>query len=160
MISLTPAKSTVEIGQRERLAHAVLFELILFFICWVIMLTVSDGSVAVATALVVSVSLTAMFCNYLFNVIFDRIYGEDRTSRTVALRIFHALCFEVTVLISTIPMFVFALDIGWLDALLFDLVFMLLALVYTYIFNWSFDQLRVRWIGPYPREPGSENYSV
>lgn len=151
-------RAQVPIGQVERVFHAVLFELSLLISELILFYMVATAEVLTASLLVVAMSLTAMVWNYVFNVIFDCYYGQNRLARSFALRLFHSLCFEAALVIVTTPMVIYALEMPWLHALMMGVGFALYALIFVFVFNWCFDFFRVYLIGPYPKErlvPGS-----
>ena len=149
MISFN-ASSAVPIGQFERIFHALLFEITLLLIEAALVLAFSSAAVVTVSLLVVAMSTTAMLWNYLFNLLFDHLFGQDRLARTVLMRLAHSLLFELALVVVTTPMIMYALQLAWLEAMLSSAGLSLLALIYVFAFNWSFDLLRVRIVGPYP----------
>ncbi|WP_266158755.1 multidrug/biocide efflux PACE transporter [Dyella silvatica] len=132
--------------KRERVLHAVSFELIAVLIAapllsWV--LNVSLGKMGVLT---VTISLVAMVWNMLYNGLFDRLQQAWAFSRTLAVRIAHALGFELGLIVFTLPLAAWWLGIGLWQALLLEAGVLLFFLPYTLGFNWAYDALRSRWL--------------
>jgi len=60
------------------------------------------------------------------------------------VRICHAVGFEGGLMLATIPMVAYALNIGLGQAILLDLGMTLCILVYTFIFQWFYDRIEMR----------------
>ncbi len=140
----------VPIGTRERVLHALLFEALLLFGEFAVASAVSDRGAGAVSLLVVALALLALAWTYLFNVLFDRVFGQDRLARGVALRIAHGACFELVLVLASWPIVRYALDLGWGEALALGAGFSLFALLFVLVYNWAFDRVRVRMVGPYP----------
>ncbi|MBB1382358.1 hypothetical protein H5071_10450, partial [Shewanella sp. SR41-2] len=75
--------------RRERVFHAVSFEVIaLAFIVPVSAMLVEQNS---TDMLIVSIclSLFAVFWNYVYNILFDKLNGSDRVERKIGIRVVH-----------------------------------------------------------------------
>lgn len=132
--------------RRERVLHAVSFELIAVLIAapllsWV--LNVSLGKMGVLT---ITISLVAMLWNMLYNSLFDRLQQALAFSRTLVVRALHALGFELGLIVFTLPLAAWWLDIGLWQALVLEGGVLLFFLPYTLGFNWAYDVLRARWL--------------
>lgn len=81
--------------------------------------------------------------NYIFNLGFDhtlkRLTGSTRKS--LKLRVLHAFCFELGLLMAFLPIIAWWIGIGLLEALLVDVSFALFYLVYAFVFTWSYDTI-------------------
>lgn len=102
----------------------------------------------------VIISMTAMVCNYLFNLGFDhllRALGRPVHVRPPWLRAIHAVSFEASLLIITVPFVAWWLDMGLWTAFVTDIGFALFFLGYAYIFNWVYDR-----VFPMPLDPVPE----
>lgn len=139
------------ITRAERIFHAALFEILLMLFELLIFYLISYGGTTSAVLLVLAMSLTAMTWNFIFNWLFDVVYGQDRLARSLCQRIAHALLFELALVIFTTPMIVYALDMGWLESAISSAAISVFALIFAFVFNWTFDVARSRWVGPYPR---------
>jgi uncharacterized membrane protein len=87
-------------------------------------------------------SLMAMMWNMAFNKLFE-LWEVRQTShhRTIKRRVVHALGFEGGLLLATLPIIAWWMQMNLCQALLTDLSYMLFFLVYGFIFNWGFDQI-------------------
>ncbi|OOF57559.1 hypothetical protein BKL49_08730 [Rodentibacter myodis] len=87
-----------------------------------------------------------MLCNFTFNWLFDKIFTGKREERSLLFRLFHTLSFEATLLILTIPMVAYALELNLWQAFLADIGLTFIIMVYTFFFNWIYDRIRLRFI--------------
>ncbi len=127
----------------DRIRHTLLFEGGLLILLIPIGTLLLDSEAHTIGLLGVGLSLIAMACNGLFNYLFDRLMIKrlGHTQKTPQLRIVHALLFEATLLMLTLPLLAWALNLSLWQALLTDIGFAGLALVYAYLFNWGYDLL-------------------
>ncbi|MDR8731211.1 multidrug/biocide efflux PACE transporter [Burkholderia pseudomultivorans] len=130
----------------ERLAHALTFELVAIALCAPIGAWLLDMPVAHVGVLTVMVSLIAMAWNMTFNTLFDRFERRATLSRTLGMRIVHAVVFELGLVAMVVPLAAWWLNVGLVEALLLDLGLVLFFLPYTFCFNLAYDTLRARWI--------------
>ncbi|MGI1998973.1 PACE efflux transporter [Shewanella frigidimarina] len=125
--------------RRERVFHAVSFEVIaLAFIVPVSAMLVEKNS---TDMLIVSIclSLFAVFWNYVYNILFDKLNGSDRVERKIGIRVVHALGFEGGMLFFTIPLVSWYLSLSLIDTLVLEAGVLGFILVYTAVFNWLYD---------------------
>ncbi|ABI71676.1 PACE efflux transporter [Shewanella frigidimarina] len=125
--------------RRERVFHAVSFEVIaLAFIVPVSAMLVEKNS---TDMLIVSIclSLFAVFWNYVYNILFDKLNGSDRVERKIGIRVVHALGFEGGMLFFTIPLVSWYLSLSLIDTLILEAGVLGFILVYTAVFNWLYD---------------------
>tara|TARA_R110000796_G_scaffold248152_1_gene374659 strand:- start:2100 stop:2525 length:426 start_codon:yes stop_codon:yes gene_type:complete len=125
--------------RRERVFHAVSFEVIaLAFIVPVSAMLVEKNS---TDMLIVSIclSLFAVFWNYVYNILFDKLNGSDRVERKIGIRVVHALGFEGGMLFFTIPLVSWYLSLSFIDTLILEAGVLGFILVYTAVFNWLYD---------------------
>jgi uncharacterized membrane protein len=128
---------------RDRIRHAISFEIIglaIFtpFAAFVFGLPVGHiGVVGVVSATI------ATGWNYLYNLGFDRLMQRLRgdTQKTLALRIAHAVLFELGLLIVLLPFIAWYLGVSLWQALVMDIAFALFYLVYAFVFNWAYDRI-------------------
>ncbi|MEM5503580.1 PACE efflux transporter [Shewanella frigidimarina] len=125
--------------RRERVFHAVSFEVIaLAFIVPVSAMLVEQNS---TDMLIVSIclSLFAVFWNYVYNILFDKLNGSDRVERKIGIRVVHALGFEGGMLFFTIPLVSWYLSLSLINTLILEAGVLGFILVYTAVFNWLYD---------------------
>ncbi|KVE98970.1 multidrug/biocide efflux PACE transporter [Burkholderia vietnamiensis] len=128
----------------ERFVHALTFELVAIALCAPLGAWLLDMPVSHVGALTVMVSLIAMAWNIAFNALFDRFERRARVTRTLRMRVVHAVAFELGLVAMVVPLAAWWLDVGIVDALLLDLGIVLFFLPYTFGFNLAYDALRAR----------------
>lgn len=131
---------------KERFFHALGFELLAIAICaplgaW--LLGYSLGHIGLLTLMI---SLVAMSWNMVFNAVFDHAQRRMGFDRTLVARAIHAVIFEVGLLLVVVPLAAWWLDIGLWEAFVLDIGIALFFLPYTFVFNWTYDHLRARFI--------------
>ena len=120
---------------RERIFHAVIFEvtaniIIALSLAWLMNVSVlQSGSLSVISA------LTATAWNFVFNKFFDALQKKYQFERTFLVRALHAACFEAGLIITMTE--AFFVEIG----------LVLFFLPYTMLFNWIYDYLRWTFVG-------------
>jgi uncharacterized membrane protein len=128
---------------RDRLRHALAFEIIgLLLVAPLGALAFGHPLTRIGLVVLVS-SLLAMVWTYVFNLGFDlaliRLTG--RADKSLGLRILHALAFEGGLLLILMPFIAWYLGVSLLQALLIDLSFALVYVVYAFAYNWAYDRL-------------------
>ncbi|USD36598.1 PACE efflux transporter [Ferrimonas sp. SCSIO 43195] len=132
---------------KERIFHSLMFELI------ALVIVINLGSLVTGaghsmTWAAIAMSLLAMAWNYVYNLMFDRCFGSNRETRTPMIRLGHGLGFEVGFMAVSLPMLMWILQMGFWQVLMLDIGFVLFFLVYAIAFNWIYDTLRLRMLGP------------
>ncbi|MEN0107658.1 MAG: PACE efflux transporter [Pseudomonas sp.] len=129
-------------GKKRKVVQAVSYELVALLFITPAMALVFDGGLMLSGALAVALCGVAMVWNMVFNSLFEAWEKRQRRpQRTVARRVLHAITFELGLLLMTVPMLVWALNIGWWQALATDFTLMLFFLLYAFVFQWAFDLL-------------------
>ncbi|MGX5026497.1 PACE efflux transporter [Enterobacter asburiae] len=129
---------------RERIFHAVIFEvtanvIIALSLAWLMNVSVlQSGSLSVISA------LTATAWNFMFNRLFDSLQKKHQFQRTFLVRAIHAVGFETGLIIALIPVAMLMLDLTMTEAFFVEIGLVLFFLPYTLLFNWLYDYLR--WI--------------
>ncbi|SON53103.1 PACE efflux transporter [Vibrio tapetis] len=129
-------------SNKERAFHSVLFEL------FAIMLLIPLGSLIggidthTMTGVAIFMSLIAMGWNYLFNVLFDKYFGADRSKRSARLRVSHGVMFEGGLLVLTLPLLMWFLQRSFMDVVVLELSMIAFFLLYAIVYNWVYDVLR------------------
>ena len=129
---------------KRRLIHATLYEGILLVVIAILLSTLMHMPLEVTGALGIAMAVTSMFWNMLFNHYFEKFEAKRRLKRTIKVRIAHAIGFEGGLMLATIPMVAYALQISLAQAFLLDLAMTLCILVYTFIFQWCYDQIEIK----------------
>lgn len=126
----------------DRLRHTLLFEVFGLVLCAPLASWILDKSLIQIGALSIALSLTAMCVNYVYNLIFDKALirmGRPLNKRSVWLRMFHAILFEASLIIITVPVVAWWLDMTLLTAFLTDIGFTMFFIVYAFFYNWAYD---------------------
>lgn len=126
----------------ERFLHSLAFEVLAIAICAPLGAWLLGYSLAHIGLLTLMISLLAMSWNMLFNTLFDRAQRRIGFKRTLVARGVHALMFEIGLLLAVVPLAAWWLGIGLWDAFVLDIGIALFFLPYTFVFNWTYDQLR------------------
>lgn len=128
----------------ERLFHAVLFEIGAVISTVLLMNGLTDHNTGLLTTTIILISLIAMVWNVVFNLFFDKLFQGERLSRGLAVRVLHTVGFELGLLVFTLPLVAYMLNIGWWEAFLMDIGMTLIVMGYSLIFNWCYDYLRYK----------------
>ncbi len=130
--------------QADRLRHTILFEVIALITCTPLASLVLGRDMATIGSMAIFLSLSAMVCNYGFNLAFDHMLkklGRPVHHRPPRLRILHAVLFEGSFLVITVPVVAWWLDMTLWQAFVTDLGFAAFFLIYAYVFNWAYDRV-------------------
>jgi uncharacterized membrane protein len=132
-------------GIKRRIFHTLSFEIIGLIIAIPLFAWVFDADLEHIGIMTVVMSLIAMVWNMAFNKLFElwEARQHDRR-RTTKRRVIHALGFEGGLLVATLPLIAWWMQMNLWQALLTDLGYMLFFLVYGFLFNYGFD----RFFGP------------
>ena len=127
----------------DRIRHAISFEVIGLLLVIPLGSTVFGMEPKNIGVVAIFAATVATFWNYIYNLLFDRALKRWRGSvrKTIALRVLHAVLFELGLLLVTLPMIAYYLKIGLWDAFVMDLSFVVFYLIYTFVFNWTYDRL-------------------
>ena len=128
----------------DRLRYALLFEGILVVLFTTAMALLFDRGLSSMGALSVVLSLVALFANVVYNTIYDSVdvrYGRIPTERSRKGRALHAVGFEFTLVILSLPIIVWWMTWGWWQAIAFNTVAMAAIVVYTYFFTLAYDRV-------------------
>ncbi len=142
MTAATTAPKTTS----ERFLHALAFEVLAIAICAPLGALLIDRPVVDMGLLTLAISLIAMGWNMVFNILFDRAERAWHFRRNFGARIVHAGLFELGLVLLTVPLIAWWLDMGLWQALLLDLGLVLFFVPYTMAFNWVYDWLRPRFL--------------
>jgi uncharacterized membrane protein len=130
-------------NRADRIRHTVGFELI-----GLVLLT-GFGSLWLGFdmqhfgALAVVFSLMAMVWNYYYNRLFDLwlLRRRGTSIKRQRDRVLHALVFEGGLLVTTLPMIAWWLEMSLWQALVMDLSMVLFYLVFAYLYNLAYDRV-------------------
>lgn len=133
---------------KERILHMLLFEVIALALFVPLALLATDSGAGTLGILGITLSLIAMVWNYVYNLGFDHIFGHERIKRGLGMRVMHGICFELGLMIVTLPLIMWMLNYDFLTALILDIGAIVFYLVYAIVYNWAYDQIRYRYFQP------------
>ena len=126
----------------DRIRHTVLFELFGLALCAPLASWILGKGLVQVGSLALVLSLTAMIVNYVFNLLFDIALirlGRPVNVRPPWMRAIHAFLFETTLIILTLPLVAWWLDMALWQAFIANVGFSLFFLVYAYVYNLAYD---------------------
>ena len=126
----------------ERVFHAITFELLALAMIIPLSRWVTNKDAAELTLIGVGMSLFVVVWNYFYNSVFDRWFGAERQQRGLIVRVLHTLGFEGGVIVLTLPVVAWVLQITWLQALALEAGFLIFFLFYAMAFNYGYDKLQ------------------
>ncbi|MEH6454426.1 MAG: PACE efflux transporter [Psychromonas sp.] len=129
---------------KERVFHSLIFEMVALLILVVASQLFTEHNPLEIGLLALTLSLIAMVWNYIYNLGFDKFFGENRISRGLLIRIGHGAGFELGLLIATIPLLMWVLKLDFWTVLILDLGLASFFLIYSIVFNWCYDNIRER----------------
>ncbi len=128
----------------RRIVHALSYEIILLIMIAIALSYIFHLPMQVTGTLGIAMAVTSVIWNMLFNYYFEKIEAKHQLKRSMKVRIAHAIGFEGGLMLITIPMVAYALQINLWQAILIDLSLTLCILVYTFIFQWCYDQIEMK----------------
>lgn len=131
-----------KITTKERILHTVLFELVAIIIIGTLAFLFSKDNMAKLTGFGLFMSLTAMGWNYVFNLGFDKFFGENRMERTIPMRLFHGLSFEIGLMSISLPILMHLFSLSFLEVLALNIGMATGFLIYAISYNWCFDFIK------------------
>lgn len=138
----TAKEGEVMQGFKRRAMYVIVFEAIAISICTACFALLSSKSLGHAGALSVANSAIAVLWNLAFTMMFEAWEARQTTrGRSIQRRLAHATGFEAGLLILLVPLSAWWLEIDFARALAMNIGLSGLFLVYTFVFNWSFDRI-------------------
>ena len=131
---------------KRRLVHALSYEIILLIIIAIALSFIFEVPLEVTGTLGVAMAVTSVFWNMVFNHFFEKFERKYKLRRTIAVRLLHAVGFEGGLLLATVPMVAYAMQMTIWHALVLDFGMTMCILVYTFIFQWCYDLIE-HWLG-------------
>lgn len=126
----------------DRIRHTLLFEIFLISLTVLCLPRLLGVPAHTFGLLSVAMSTTAMIWNYLYNLGFDKLLlrlGRPLAPRPFWMRATHAIAFEIGFAFVSVPMIMYALGYGLVEAILLDAVYLVLVPVYAFLFNLLYD---------------------
>jgi len=103
-----------------------------------------DKGIAEIGLLGVVLSLKAVLIGLLYNWVFDRLdarMGRVSSDRSTLGRTVHAIGFELSLVTTSLPIYLWWLNLTLLEAVMMDMVVTTFVVVYTYVFTLAYDRL-------------------
>ncbi|OYU39237.1 MAG: hypothetical protein CFE33_12585 [Pseudorhodobacter sp. PARRP1] len=126
----------------RKILYAVSFETLGIAVATLGLLAMSDadaGQSLILSAITASVAMTwSMAFNWLFEAWEAR---QSVRGRSLARRTVHALLFEGGLVVLVLPIMAWWLGVDLWTALQYEAGLIVLFIIYTYIFTWSFDRI-------------------
>lgn len=126
---------------KRRLVHALSYEIILLIIIAIALSFIFEVPMETTGSLGIAMAVTSVLWNMLFNHYFEKAEQKYKFKRTIPMRIVHAIGFEGGLMLATIPMVAYAMQMTLLEALILDFSMTMCILVYTFIFQWCYDTI-------------------
>jgi len=127
----------------DRIRHAISFELVGLALVTPLGALAFGMPMADIGVIGVAGATLATLWNYIYNLGFDQLMQRltGGTRKSVAIRVLHAVMFEVGLLLALLPMIAWYLGISVVQALMMDVSFALFYMVYAFVFNWAYDRV-------------------
>lgn len=129
---------------KRRIVHALSYEIILLVIIAIALSFIFNMPMEVTGTLGIAMAVTSVIWNMVFNHFFEKFERRRKLKRTVPVRIMHAIGFEGGLMLATIPMVAYAMQMTIWQAVLLDFSLTMCILVYTFIFQWCYDHIEMR----------------
>lgn len=129
---------------KRRIIHALSYEIILLVIIAIALSFIFEVPMGVTGTLGIAMAVTSVIWNMIFNHFFEKLEKKHQLKRTIGVRILHAIGFEGGLMLATIPMVAYAMDMSIWQAILLDFGMTSCILVYTFIFQWCYDTIEAR----------------
>ena len=127
---------------RERVVHAILFEIIANVIVTPAAMLLTGAPLVSAGALSLAISLGAMVSNYLWTWLFDTFVPSRR--RGIFLRVVQAVGLEAIIAAFSIPLIMAFTGVPFWQAAVLDVGAIGFFIVFTMIYNVVFDAIMLR----------------
>ncbi len=129
-------------GFWRRVVYIGLYEVVAIALAgWGLML-MSGHSLLDSGTLAIATSSVAVVWNLVFNTFFERWEARQTTTgRNVKRRILHAVSFETGLVAMLVPLIAWWLGVSLWQALVMDMALVVFFLIYTFAFNWAFDEV-------------------
>lgn len=129
---------------KRRIVHALSYEIILLVIIAIALSFIFHVPLEVTGTLGIAMAVTSVIWNMTFNHFFEKFEAKRKLKRTIGVRLMHAIGFEGGLMLATIPMVAYALNMSLGQAFITDLSLTLCILVYTFIFQWCYDYIEAQ----------------
>lgn len=127
---------------RRKIVYAVSFETLGTLVASVAVTLMSDASAGSSLVLSALTATIALCWSFVFNTVFEAWEARQPVKgRSLRRRTVHALMFEGGLVLICIPVMAWWLQVGYLEALVYEAGLIALFIAYTYAFTWGFDRI-------------------
>ena len=127
---------------RRKIVYAVSFEALGTLLASVALMLMSEASASSSLVLSLLTATIALSWSFVFNTIFEAWEARQPVrGRSLKRRTVHALLFEGGLVLICIPVMAWWLQVGYLEALVYEAGLIVLFILYTYAFTWGFDRI-------------------
>ncbi|MFA0087830.1 PACE efflux transporter [Vibrio sp. 10N.261.51.F12] len=136
-------KSKAGRSAMDRVRHTIFFEMGMLISALPIGMFFIEAKPHAIGGTIIVLSLIAMLWNAIFNYLFDHwmVCKFGSAKKAGGQRIVHSILFEIGLIILTIPILSWTLDMSLLEALYTDIAFVIFALFYSYFYNMVYDHV-------------------
>ncbi|WP_397476278.1 PACE efflux transporter [Pusillimonas sp.] len=129
-------------GIKRKVVYVSFYELIAIGITSIALATFTEQELGRASVAAVTASVIAVVWNLIYNTLFERWEARQKVrGRSLLRRVAHAIGFEMGLVILLVPLFAWWLQVTLWQAFVLDLGFIVFFLVYTFVFNLTFDKI-------------------
>lgn len=142
-MSATASSSKLRLqGPWRRVTYVALYELFAVAATSFGLAALTGESAAHSSVIATVTAAIAVAWNVIWNSLFERWEARQaRRGRSLWRRIAHALGMEGGLVLMLVPLFAWWFGVGLWQAFIMDLWLLLYFLVYTFVFNWTFDRI-------------------
>ena len=127
---------------RRKIVYAVSFETLGTLVATIALMLMSEASAGSSLVLSILTATIALSWSFVFNTIFEAWEARQPVKgRSLRRRTAHALMFEGGLVLICIPVMAWWLQVGYLEALVYEAGLIALFIVYTHAFTWGFDRI-------------------
>ncbi|WP_374394181.1 PACE efflux transporter [Tabrizicola sp.] len=127
---------------RRKIVYAVSFETLGTLVATIALMLMSDADAGSSLVLSILTATIALSWSFVFNTIFEAWEARQPVKgRSLRRRTAHALLFEGGLVLICIPVMAWWLQVGYLEALVYEAGLIALFIAYTYAFTWGFDRI-------------------
>lgn len=132
MIALSPLP--------RRITYVVTFETLAILLSTLLLAALSGASAHSNLPVAIAASTAAVVWNFIYNTGFEAWERRrNLTTRSLRIRVLHAVGFEGGLVLILIPLFMWWYAIGPMAALAMEAALLAFFLVFTFVFTWVFD---------------------
>lgn len=126
---------------RRKIIYAVSFETLGTLLASVALMLMADADAGSSLVLSVLTATIALSWSFVFNTVFEAWEARQPVKgRSLRRRTVHALMFEGGLVLISIPVMAWWLQVGYLEALVYEAGLIAVFIAYTYLFTWGFDR--------------------